>query len=131
MLPPRLPPCSTRTHPLIEPRSHATDYLPYQSDPHEPLEILGSSHDLTVTLHNKLVAMHADKLRAAGIDPAAVPPPHTLVLGYWLHAAAETLHPAPEPLSFSTSELPPCVAGMTSAEYGAATRQPPPGRPNR
>ena len=85
-------------------------YMPYRANASTPLSVLpyaaGSSDRraaLAAMLHAKLLAMHAARLRKAGIDPASLAPPTAVVAGYWPHALKETLHPAPDPLSFSTA----------------------------
>ena len=107
-------------------------YMPYRTGDTSPLSVLPhASSALPGLLHAKLVAMHAKRLRAAGVDPAKLAPPRAVVAGYWPHALSETLHPAPDPLSFSTAPghvLPRCLQGLSSRSYSAATRKPLPGR---
>ena len=107
-------------------------YMPYRTDYSSPLSIVPWSHSkLPAIVHAKLMAMHAARLRAAGVDPASIAPPTAVVAGYWPHSLTETRHPAPDPLSFTTAPghtLPKCLQGLGSQAYSAATRKPLPGR---
>jgi len=106
-------------------------YMPFRASKSTPLTVLrGEASELPGLLHRKLLQMHAARLADAGIDPRSLAEPAAVVLGFWPHARDEILHPAPDPLSFSTAHgaLPQCLHGVTSASYSEATRQPVVGR---
>ena len=106
-------------------------YMPFRASKSTPLTVLrGEASELPGLLHRKLLQMHAARLADAGIAPRSLAEPAAVVLGFWPHARDEILHPAPDPLSFSTAHgaLPQCLHGATSASYSEATRQPVVGR---
>jgi hypothetical protein len=105
----------------------AAFYMPYRHGEQTPLTVLPTTASpLPTMLHAKLMRMHGARLRAVGVDPATLALPSASVAGYWTHARAETLHPAPDPLSFSTAhgQLPACLQGLSSSDYSASVRQP-------
>ena len=102
--------------------------IPAAARPVEGGEAARGAGGLPALIHAKLLKMHAAQLKAKGIAPAAVAAPTAAVLGYWPHELAESLHPAPTPLSFSTAALPPCLHGVDSKSYSALVRKPVPSR---
>lgn len=99
-------------------------YLQFQQNLSEPLGIFTNGSLLT-QVHQKLMDMHNTSLRSQGIDPYRLPGPVAAVVGFWRHAKQVVLSPAPDPLSFSTSSgVPPCLQGTSSATYWKLTRKP-------
>lgn len=99
-------------------------YMQFQRDWKQTLGVFTSGPLLT-EVHQKLMAMHADKLRAAGVAPDVVPKPTAAVVGFWSHAQQVVFAPAPDPLSFSTGRpLPSCLHGISPAVYWQQVRKP-------
>mmetsp|Transcript_79715 Transcript_79715/g.141123 ORF Transcript_79715/g.141123 Transcript_79715/m.141123 type:complete len:487 (+) Transcript_79715:62-1522(+) len=98
-------------------------YMKFQPDVTEPKGLFTEGPLLT-QIHQKLLQMHAAMLRSKGVDPNQLAGPVAALVGFWPHSKKVVLAPSPDPLSFSTHNLPPCVNGMSSAKYWKQIRKP-------
>jgi hypothetical protein len=100
-------------------------YLQFQEDLLDAFGRFGASSPAAVALHSKVMAMHAEDLLAASVNPKDIAPPTELLVGFWradaiLQSCPHLFQVGADPATY------PCLKGEPPATFLDKLQKPAP-----